>query len=223
MTTVYSNWKKYLETNKPSALDMAVYAIARSIGNKDPISKASHLLYSGFTPVKNTTKLINGTRPHQALFELVGFDPAYAWGHNYKLKRITQVLETVFEIEVTEEIKKMIHELGTEIFQAQSIPYSYVVVRGDLSPAQRVVQSCHAIQEITMQYPTTHENTHMVVLKVDSEIELKQVEKELARHKRAVKFHTFYESDEIGHTAIATAPVTYNYVRRLFSKYALLN
>lgn len=218
---VYTQWKKYLETNQPSAVDMAAYAIARSIGSEEPLSKALHLLYAGFTPIRNTKRLLNGEYPYSNLTNIIGQASTPSWSVGYYHRRMTERLNVIFGIEDSEELTNLLAELTKNIDHQFSTPYSYVVVRKDLDPAQQVVQSCHAIQEVTMLNPEKHDNTHMVVLQVPDEETLKNVDRELKRFSR-IKHHIFYESDDIGYTAIATAPIGHRYLRKIFSKYDLL-
>lgn len=219
---VYTQWKKYLENAKPTATDMAAYAIARSLNSEDSLSKALYLLYSGFTPIKNTKRLLNGEYPYSSLTNIVGDNSMAKWTIDWLHKKLKASLKTIFDIDDSEELIALLNDITKNVDPKHSTPYSYVLVRKDLSPAQRVVQSCHAIQEITMKYPDTHDNVHMIVLQVDSEHELKTIEKDLSRFRRVVNFHTFFESDDIGFTAIATSPITNRYVRNYFSNFELL-
>lgn len=221
---VYTQWKKYLETAKPTAVDMAAYAIARSIGSDDALSKALYLLYSGFTPIKKKVRLLNGDEPYSTLANIVGHGSQYEWSLKYCHKRLKERLEAIFGIEDSEELTGLLSAISKNVDPKYSKPYSYVLVRKDLSPAQRVVQSCHAIQEVTMENPEAYKNTHMIVLQVENEDHLKSVEMSLSRFKRVVKYHTFFESDDnIGYTAIATSPITNRYLRNFFANFELLN
>lgn len=221
---VYTQWKKYLETAKPTAVDMAAYAIARSIGSKDALSKALYLLHSGFTPIKKKVRLLNGEEPYSALANIVGHGSLYEWTLKYCHKRLKERLKEIFDIDDSEELSEFLTQISKNVDPKYSKPYSYVLVRKDLSPAQRVVQSCHAIQEVTMENPEAYKNTHMIVLQVENEDHLKSVEMSLNRFKRVVKYHTFFESDDdVGYTAIATSPITNRYLRNFFANFELLN
>ena len=95
---VYTQWKKYLENNKPSAHDMAVYAIARSINSQEPLSKSLYLLYSGFTPIKKTKKILNGAAPYSALTLIVGDNYTHKHYLEYRHRAIRNRLKEIFEI-----------------------------------------------------------------------------------------------------------------------------
>lgn len=221
---VYTQWKKYLETAKPTAVDMAAYAIARSIGSSDPLTKALYLLHSGFSPIKKTVRLLNGEEPYSSLANIVGHGSQYDWTLKYCHKRLRDRLKEIFDIEESNEINELLANISKNVNPKFSKPYSYVLVRKDLSHSQRVVQSCHAIQEVTMENPEAFENTHMVVLQVENEDHLKEVKQQLGRFKRVLKFHTFFETDDnVGFTALATSPITNRYVRNFFANFELLN
>lgn len=220
---VYTQWKKYLETNQPTAIDMAAYAIARSLNSDDPLAKALHLLYAGFTPIKNKLRLLSGEYPYSALERVVGHDKSYKWHLEWVHKRLKSSLLSIFGIEDSEQLSSLLMDISKNIDVNYSKPYSYVVVRSDLDPAQKVVQSCHAIQEVTMEHPEIHKNTHMIVLQVPSQADLMKIEQHLKRYK-TIKFHTFHEPDNnIGFTALATAPITNRYLRNFFAGYQLLD
>lgn len=218
---VYTQWKKYLENNQPTAVDMAAYAIAKSFGCEDGLSKALYLLYAGFSPIKNKKRLLNGEYPYSNLTNIVGHNSSYAWSVDYYHRRMKAQLKLIFEIEDSEELTEFLKEITKNVDYRFSTPYSYVIVRGDLSPAQQVVQSCHSIQEVTMENPEMHKDTHMIVLKVEDEDRLKTLHKELKRF-RHLKHHMFFENDEMGYTAIATAPITNRYLRKIFANFELL-
>lgn len=218
---VYTQWKKYLENNQPTAADMAAYAIARSFGSDDGLSKALHLLYAGFTPIKNQNRLLNGEYPYSTLTNIIGHSSMATWSLSYCHNAIKGRLKTIFEIEDSEELSEFLKEISKSVEGKFSTPYSYVLVRKDLDPAQKVVQSCHAIQEVTMLHPDKHDNTHMVVLQVPDEFALKNVATELKRF-RNLKHHIFFESEDVGYTAIATAPISHRYLRKIFANFELL-
>ncbi|MCK9529485.1 MAG: hypothetical protein M0R77_02815 [Gammaproteobacteria bacterium] len=221
---VYTQWKKYLETAKPTAVDMAAYAIARSIGSDDALSKALYLLHSGFSPIKKKVRLLNGEDPYSSLANVVGHSSLYEWTLKYSHNRLKSQLKEIFDIDDSEELTEFLNEISKNVNPKYSKPYSYVLVRKDLSHAQRVVQSCHAIQEVTMKNPEAYNNTHMIVLQVENEDHLKAVQDSLRRYNRVIKYHTFFESDnDIGFTAIATSPITNRYLRNFFANFELLN
>lgn len=219
---VYTQWKKYLEKNQPTAVDMAAYAIARSLNAEQPLEKALNLLYAGFSPIKNKNRLLNGEFPYSTLETVIGQSSGYPWNMTARHNILKRRLFDLFEIEDNEELTEFLLELSKNIDLTYSKPYSYVVVRKDLEDSVKVVQSCHAIQEVTMEYPDQHKNTHMIVLQVPSQAELLRVETILKRYKN-IKFHMFNESDnDLGYTALATSPITNRYLRSVFANYQLL-
>jgi hypothetical protein len=99
----------------------------------------------------------------------------------------------------------------------------YVLVRKDLSPAQQVVQSCHAVAEAARSLlppDPDQEHPHLIVCGVRDERSLWQ---SLDRLRRlGVRFHAFCEPDLGGQlTALATEPV-FGDQRRLFRRFPLL-
>lgn len=97
----------------------------------------------------------------------------------------------------------------------------YVFVREDLSWPQKVVQSCHAVMEMSRHHLSPNEEHPSVVLiGVKSKEKLKQILGSL--NEQSVVNKEFYEplfDNEI--TAIATEPITEDR-RRIFKKYQLL-
>ncbi len=98
--------------------------------------------------------------------------------------------------------------------------YVYVLVREDLSPAQRAVQSCHAVIEATRNFNMNGEHPSVIICGIKNELTLKRQIEYLTSNK--IKFSKFYEPDiNFELTAIATAPISGD-TRNLFKKYQLL-
>ena len=96
--------------------------------------------------------------------------------------------------------------------------YIYVVVRNDLSNAQKAVQSSHAILESTRKYISKDcEHPSVIILIVKSEARLLKLVDDLD-----IDHVTFREPD-IGNqmTAIATRPLSHG-ERDYFKKYQLM-
>lgn len=95
--------------------------------------------------------------------------------------------------------------------------YVYVIVRNDLSYAQKAVQSCHAIIESTKTFGMSGDHPSVIICVVKSEQKLKKVAEEIS--KQNIKFSSFFEPD-IGNqmTAIATEalPETKRYIFKRF-------
>lgn len=98
--------------------------------------------------------------------------------------------------------------------------YIYVIVRKDLSPAQKAVQSAHACIESARHFLTKdEEHPSVIICEVKSENKLKMIMEEL---KGKVDYKTFREADmNDEYTALATAPI-YNETRKLFSRFQLI-
>lgn len=114
-------------------------------------------------------------------------------------------------------LDKRAKKILAEIFDH---PYVYVIVRNDLSPAQKAVQAGHAIIESTRNFNMTGKHPSLILCVVKSEAKLKETAAELSKQK--IKFSTFREPD-IGDqmTAIASEPLT-GTDREAFKRFQLL-
>jgi hypothetical protein len=84
----------------------------------------------------------------------------------------------------------------------------YVFVRQDIPLAQQLVQSCHAVFQVSSKitYPPEIE-PNMVLIGVPDEKALLKVQTKLNKHQ--IEHHTWSEPDfDFGFTAIATVPLT---------------
>jgi hypothetical protein len=100
-------------------------------------------------------------------------------------------------------------------------PYSYVIVRRDLSPAQKAVQSCHASIEAARAFHKPGDvHPSVIICEVKSEDKLKMV---MSQIEGQVRFKAFQEPD-IGNqfTAFATEPLLGN-KRDLFRRFQLIS
>jgi hypothetical protein len=99
--------------------------------------------------------------------------------------------------------------------------YVYVIVRKDLSPAQKAVQSSHACIEVARTYiKPNDEHPSVIICEVRSEDKLKMVMTEL---EGKIQFKTFQEPD-IGNqfTALASEPIR-GEQRKLFNRFQLIS
>lgn len=98
--------------------------------------------------------------------------------------------------------------------------YVYVIVRNDLSPAQRAVQSSHAVIEATRNFNMTGAHPSVIICEVKSEQKLNQISEELSQ--KGIRFSSFHEPD-IGNqmTAIASEPLKLER-RDAFKRFQLL-
>lgn len=117
---------------------------------------------------------------------------------------------------------KRLEKLGKKIcYQLFDHGYSYVVVRNDLSAAQKAVQSCHASIEAARYFlKDKDEHPSLVLCVVKNEAKLQSIIKEL--YDKNIRIKTFREPD-IGNqlTAIATEPL-YGDDRKALSRFQLL-
>ena len=99
-------------------------------------------------------------------------------------------------------------------------PYLYVLVRKDLSPAQRIVQTAHAAIEHARHIPSTKEHPHLVVLGVANDTDLWLARESIKKHNLS---HIMFREPDLNNqaTAICVGPV-YNGDRRHFRHYQLL-
>jgi len=94
--------------------------------------------------------------------------------------------------------------------------HSYIIVRNDLSRAQQLIQSCHAIWELRFR----NKHPSLVVVVVKNENKLLKLMKILDIND--IKYSIFEDSDlKVGITAIATEPLS-DEKRIIFKKYQLL-
>lgn len=100
-------------------------------------------------------------------------------------------------------------------------PYVYVIVRKDLSPAQKAVQSTHAGIEVARNFINPQdEHPSVIICEVKSEDKLKQVMKEL---DGKINYKAFQEPDRNNeYTALASQPVT-GEQRKIFSRFQLIS
>ena len=99
-------------------------------------------------------------------------------------------------------------------------PYVYIVTRRDLTIPQQLVQSCHAVLEISRNFSKDFEHPHLILCTVKNERDLyKFISRLEANH---ISFATFHEP-AIGNslTAIATECVCGD-KRKVFSNLRLM-
>jgi len=53
-------------------------------------------------------------------------------------------------------------------------PYTYVILRKDISPEQRIVQASHASLEAGFRFKQPDETSYLIVLEVANELELNE-------------------------------------------------
>ena len=95
----------------------------------------------------------------------------------------------------------------------------YVFVRNDLTNAQKVVQACHAVLEMTREHISDKQRHSIVVIGAKNEKKLHSIATELTLHD--IKWRWFVEPDMNNTvTAIATEPLTDK--RELLKRFKLL-
>jgi hypothetical protein len=87
-------------------------------------------------------------------------------------------------------------------------PYIYMFIREDLSHPQQIIQTAHAVDELSKRLEPSTETNSMVLFPAGSERELKRISDYLDRH--GIVHEMFYEPDINGFTAIATEPLKGN-------------
>jgi len=102
----------------------------------------------------------------------------------------------------------------------QDKPYVYVLVRTDISLEQQLVQASHAALEAGFRFAAPREVSSVIVLAVPSRDALLQASARL--QQRGVDHELFFEPDfGMGHSALATRPLTAKKERHLMRKYPL--
>lgn len=83
-------------------------------------------------------------------------------------------------------------------------PYMYLFVREDLSHAQQIVQTAHAVDELNKSHPHEKGN-YMVLCGAKDENDLFGISEQLTTS--GIVYEMFYEPDIDSYTAIATQPL----------------
>ena len=100
-------------------------------------------------------------------------------------------------------------------------PYTYVLVRKDISPEQRVVQASHAALEAGFRFSQPDETSYLIVLEVANEHELNEAAQVI--ESSGIKFYKFFEPDnDMGYSALCTEAVFTNRERNVFKRWKLL-
>ena len=97
-------------------------------------------------------------------------------------------------------------------------PYTYVIVRTDIPQVQQIVQSSHAALEAGFRFTQPKEVSHLILLSVKSEEQLKKTAHMLC--EKEIDFHMFYEPDVSEFTAICTKPL-FGDECKVFQRYKL--
>lgn len=99
-------------------------------------------------------------------------------------------------------------------------PYTYVIVRTDLSPAEQIVQACHAALEAGFAFTAPAETSSLIVLAVAGKAELLEAAERLELN--GIETQLFFEPDfDMGYSALATRTVTTKKERSVLAKYPL--
>lgn len=100
-------------------------------------------------------------------------------------------------------------------------PYTYVLIRQDLSFEQQIVQACHASLEAGFAFVAPPVTSYLIVLTVPDQDALLAARDRLQRYGIACEM--FFEPDnEMGYSALATEPLLLKKQRHLMKKYPLL-
>ncbi len=89
-----------------------------------------------------------------------------------------------------------------------------------MTPAQQLVQACHACHQAGARFPQPPEPCHLVVLSVPSQDHLRLAVERLTGESN-IQMETFWEPDDaLGFTASCSEPVS-GQARRWFKRYPL--
>ena len=94
-------------------------------------------------------------------------------------------------------------------------PYTYLIIRRDLSVPQQIVQASHAAHNAG---ETFGEHSHLICFEVDGEEKLHKAASYLDTHD--IQYRMFHETDIGQHTAICTRPLKGN-ERNLMRKFTM--
>lgn len=99
-------------------------------------------------------------------------------------------------------------------------PCTYVLVREDLALEQQLVQACHAALEAGFAFDAPARTSSLIVCTVPDRNALQAAQQRLARY--GIRTQMFFEPDwEMGHSALATEPLTQRKQRFAMSTYPL--
>lgn len=99
-------------------------------------------------------------------------------------------------------------------------PYIYVLVREDISLEQQMVQACHAASEAGFAFPAPPVTSSLIVCTVPDRAALLAARERLARY--GIRNEMFFEpSWEMGHSALATEPISQRKQRFAMNIYPL--
>lgn len=95
-------------------------------------------------------------------------------------------------------------------------PYTYLFIRTDLSPAQRIVQAAHAAHNAGEAFGA---HSHLICFRAASQSELIKCSTYLDAN--GIQHRMFFEpDDDVGYTAICTEPIV-GERRRLLRRFSL--
>lgn len=99
-------------------------------------------------------------------------------------------------------------------------PYVYVLIRTDISFEQQLVQASHAALEAGFRFKAPDEVASVIVLSVPSRQALLDASARLKT--KGIDHELFFEPDfDMGHSALATRPLSTKSERYLMRKYPL--
>lgn len=99
-------------------------------------------------------------------------------------------------------------------------PYTYIFVRTDIPFAQQLVQASHAALEAGFEFDKPDETSSIIVIPAANQEKLYEIAERLDFYD--IKFKMFFEPDfDMGHSAIATQPITDKNMRFKMKKYPL--
>lgn len=98
--------------------------------------------------------------------------------------------------------------------------YMFIFILQSLSPAQKIIQSCHAAIEAT-QKRSMLEHPNIVLIEVEDQNKLSYFQSICEINN--IDFHLFYEPDNnLGATSLATIPIEKKY-KKIFKNLKLMS
>ena len=99
-------------------------------------------------------------------------------------------------------------------------PYTYILLRKDISPEQQIVQAAHAALEAGFIYKKPDNTSYLIVLEVADEKELLAASQML--EQRGIEHTKFFEPDNgIGYSALCTRPLFEKGEQNFFKRWKL--
>ena len=148
-----------------TAEDMASYCILRALRSRknDRVAIARGLLLTAFTPITKTTKLLNGSKPFQALDHALWFvSNKYRTDTVYR-KKSKDFFGSFFGSHLLNDYEwerygKLLEDVRVVPFEDTT--YAYIFVAQDMSREQQLVQAAHVTMALGQNVSKREHNAH---------------------------------------------------------------